>query len=67
MVAIAGDDDCEVETSDTATDDAEANGAEEDILGTEDENGDVQTQNDDVDQTLDDAQLLQVEDGDNGV
>ncbi len=72
-VAIAGDDDCEVETSDTATDDAEANGAEEDILGTEDENGDVQTQDDDVDQTLDggqtldDAQLLQVEDGDNGV
>ncbi len=70
-VAIAGDDDCDVETDDAGT-----NGVEEDILETEEENGDVQTQDqgdDNVDQTLDNDQtlngdqLLQVEDGDNGV
>ena len=70
-VAIAGDDDCDVETDDAGT-----NGVEEDTLETEDDNGDVQTQDEgddnadqtpDTGQTLDGDQLLQVEDGDNGV
>ncbi len=75
-VAIAGDDDCDVETSDAGTNDTGTNDVEEDILGMEGENGNAQTQYEDagnVDQTqngdlaLNSDQLLQVEGGDSGV
>ena len=48
MEARTRDYDCEVETSDTKMDDAETSDAEEDILGTEHENGDVQTRDGNV-------------------